>query len=99
MKTYLIRAWKIIEHKHNDWKLEIVGDGSDKERFISLAQKLELKNILFYKSTNNITKYLRRATISILPSLFKGMPLSIIEAKSQGCAVISTKTTGRKILD
>ncbi|WP_289994182.1 glycosyltransferase [Photorhabdus laumondii] len=94
----LIRSWKIIEPKHNDWKLEIVGDGADKERFISLAQKLELKNILFYESTNNITQYLRRATISVLPSLFEGFGLSLIEARSQGCAVISTKTTGGKKL-
>ncbi|ETS31902.1 hypothetical protein BB987_17395 [Photorhabdus temperata] len=94
----LIKAWQIIESKHNDWKLEIVGDGVDKEKFISLAQKLELKNILFYESTNDVMKYLRRATISVLPSLFEGMPLSIIEAKSQGCAIISTKTTGGKQL-
>ncbi len=94
----LIKAWQIIEPKHNDWKLEIIGDGIDKEKFILLAKKLELRNILFYESTHNITKYLRRAAISVLPSLFEGMPLSIIEAKSQGCAVISTKTTGGKKL-
>ncbi|ASV32932.1 hypothetical protein CJJ18_00935 [Candidatus Williamhamiltonella defendens] len=94
----LIKAWKIIEPKHKNWKLQIVGDGSDKEECISLAQNLELKNISFYESTNDIVKYLRRSTISILPSLFEGMGLSILEAKSQGCAVISTKTSGGKKL-
>ncbi|MDC9620348.1 glycosyltransferase [Xenorhabdus sp. XENO-7] len=94
----LIKAWELIESKHHDWKLEIIGDGADKKEFILLAKKLGLKNIYFHKSTNNVVHYFRQTTISVLPSLFEGLPLSIIEAKSQGCAVISTKTNGGKKL-
>ncbi|CDL84103.1 glycosyltransferase [Xenorhabdus szentirmaii] len=94
----LIKAWGIIEEKYEDWKLEIIGDGHDKKEFIELSENLKLKNISFFESTNNITHYFRRATISVLPSLFEGLPLSIIEAKSQGCAVISTRTNGGKKL-
>ncbi|SFU86673.1 glycosyltransferase [Xenorhabdus koppenhoeferi] len=94
----LIKAWSIIESKHQDWKLDIIGDGDDKKEFIKLSKSLKLENISFFESTNDIANYFRRATISVLPSLFEGLPLSIIEAKSQGCAVISTKTNGGKKL-
>ncbi|MDE9466105.1 glycosyltransferase [Xenorhabdus bovienii] len=94
----LIKAWKLIESNHHDWKLKIIGDGSNKEDFISLTKELRLQNVEFYNSTNNVEKYLRESTICVLPSLFEGFGLSLIEAKSQGCSVISTKTSGGKKL-
>ena len=90
----LIQSWKSIENKHPDWKLFIVGDGKDKSSFESLVDTLSLRNIAFYPSTNNITHYLRESDISVLPSLFEGFGLSLIEARSQGCALISTRTNG-----
>lgn len=90
----LIQSWKSIENKHPDWKLFIVGDGKDKSSFESLVDILNLRNITFYPSTNNVTHYLRESDISVLPSLFEGFGLSLIEARSQGCALISTKTNG-----
>lgn len=90
----LVKAWKKIENK--DWELIIVGDGKDKDKFISLSNELQVKNIKFFKSENDIKPYLIDSTISVLPSLFEGMPMSIIEAKSQGCVVIATKTNGGK---
>lgn len=92
----LIKAWKKIENK--DWQLIIVGDGKDKDKFISLSNELNIKNIKFIKSKNDIKPYLIDSTINVLPSLFDGMPMSIIEAKSQGCVVIATKTNGGKRL-
>ena len=96
----VIKSWKKIESEHPDWKLSIIGDGKDKTNFITLASELNLRNISFLPSTNDISKYLKETTISVLPSLFEGMPMSIIEARSQGCALVSTSTNGGiKLID
>ncbi|MEG0279240.1 MAG: glycosyltransferase [Morganella sp. (in: enterobacteria)] len=96
----LIKAWHRIEDKYTDWKLQIIGDGKDKQSFEKLADSLKIKRVTFIPATNDICDYLKETEISVLPSLFEGMPMSIIEARSQGCALISTKTNGgKKLID
>ncbi|WGM03805.1 glycosyltransferase [Arsenophonus nasoniae] len=92
----LIKSWAKIDKK--DWTLKIVGDGIDKKEFIHLSEKLKLKNIIFLEQTNNVEYHLKNSTISVLPSLFEGFGLSIIESMSQGAIIISTKTDGGKKL-
>ncbi|MCD9526050.1 glycosyltransferase [Photobacterium carnosum] len=94
----LVNAWKLLSHEFSEWKLEIIGDGADKSDFEFFVNENNIQNITFYPATNNIIGYLDRASISVLPSLFEGMPMSIIEAKARGCAIISTKTNGGKRL-
>lgn len=90
----LIKAWKLLENKYIAWKLQIVGDGKDKEEFIELAQKLKLKNIEFKNSTQTPEEYYRKSKVFVLPSLFEGMPMVILEASFFENIVISSKTAG-----
>ena len=96
----LIKAWVNIEVKFPDWKLQIVGDGKDKEEFIKLAKALNLKNIDFLPAATDVKPYYEKAKIFVIPSLFEGMPMTILEAMSCKCCVVSSKTAGGvKLID
>ena len=90
----LIKAWSKIQSDTNDWKLQIIGDGRDKKKFLKLAHELNLSNIEFLDSNKNVKSFYEKAKIFVIPSLFEGMPMTILEAMACSCVVISTKTAG-----
>lgn len=90
----LIKAWKNIEHDVKDWQLYIVGDGEDKIEFIKLAEQNNIINIKFIDGTNDVKKFYEQAKIFIIPSVYEGFGLTITEAMSCKCCVISSKTDG-----
>jgi glycosyltransferase involved in cell wall biosynthesis len=96
----LIYAWERIKNDVRDWKLQIVGDGKDKEKFIKLVEKLDMQNIEFIKGTTDIKPLYKKAKIFVIPSIAEGMPMTIMEAMACKCCVISTKTGGgKKLID
>lgn len=75
----LIKAWNMLEKKHNDWYVKIVGDGNDKERLKELVSKYNLKNIEFCGSRDPLNLY-KEAKLLCLTSNSEGFPLVILEA-------------------
>lgn len=89
---YLIEAFKMCEN--SGWRLDIVGDGPEKEVLGELAKGD--KNIVFHGFQTNINPYLAKAKIFVLPSLTENFPLALIEAMSVGKACISTNCLAGK---
>jgi len=90
----LIKSWSILGTKTNNWKLQIIGDGEDKEEFRKLAKKLDLNNIEFLDSTTDVKAFYKKAKVFVIPSLVEGFGMTIIEAMACKCTVISSKTAG-----
>ena len=88
---YLIKACKLINDKHINFKLSILGDGPDKSKLIELSEQLGIKNkINFLGYVKNPLKYLKNSDIFVLSSLVEGMPNVLIEAMMCGCSIVST---------
>lgn len=83
---FLLEAFKMCEH--TGWRLDIVGDGPEKEALEALANGD--KDIVFHGFQTNINPYLAKAKIFVLPSLTENFPLALIEAMSVGKACVST---------
>ncbi len=76
--------------KLKDWKLEIIGDGVNKEKLINLATKLGIsESVIFLGKKKEVIHYLNRCSIFVLPSLTEGFPNVLCEAMATGCAVVS----------
>ena len=76
---------RLLKEK-TDFQVLLLGDG---ELFQDIQNQAEsrnlLKNITFLGSVPNVNEYLQASDIFILPSLYEGLPVSLIEAQSTGC--------------
>lgn len=93
----LIKAWKDISRIYPDWKLRIVGHGSKetRDRLAGLAEET-INSIEFVPYTSNIEPEYQNASIFVLSSRYEGWGLVMIEAMSQGCAVVACDYHGRQ---
>jgi glycosyltransferase involved in cell wall biosynthesis len=77
--------------KNYNWKLELWGEGPDKEYLIDLVNYYELsKNIFFMGYTKDIIEVWKSNQMLILPSHNEGTPLVILETMMCGRAVFTT---------
>ena len=73
-----------------DYKLNIIGLGDLEEQIKDLCKERKNCQFLGYKAQEEIIPYLREARFTILPSLFEGLPISMLEAMSCGVIPIAT---------
>lgn len=75
-----------------DWKLQIIGDGNEKNNLEKFVEENQLQErIIFYgtKTSEEILKLLRRSKIFGFTSLKEALPTVLLEAMFCGNAIIS----------
>lgn len=87
----ILKAWKCISEKYPDWCLKIIGDGEDRARLESMADKKNLKRIEFTGRTNP-KPYYEKSKILLLTSNHEGTPMVIQEAMSYGVVPVVMKS-------
>ena len=75
----LLNIWKLVYKQHMDWKLIIIGDGSEKSFYENYSRKLQLDNIEFVGACDP-TAYYEKAKIICLTSSHEGFGMAITEA-------------------
>ena len=83
--TDFMRAWKMVEQYHPDWKAEIVGDGKDMQMLKEQSQKMNIHSLTFVGYKTEVSSYYKRARIVCLTSWYEGWPMVISEGMSYGC--------------
>ena len=98
--SLLINALKMLEDKIN-FVLFIIGEGELKEDLIKLAKELNLeKRIKFLGNQNDIPAILRTCDMYLLPSLWEGLSISLLEAISTGIPIVATDVgSNKKVLE
>ncbi|MDR0454378.1 MAG: glycosyltransferase family 4 protein [Deferribacteraceae bacterium] len=87
---HLIHAWKKAIPEIPQWKLLIVGDGEKRGKLESLAKRLHIsKSVLFVGEVKNVQPYYKKAAFFVMSSMYEGLPVSLIEAVSNGLPLIS----------
>lgn len=86
----LINAWKIINNRHPEWELLIIGEGECK----SALQKQIVQNklegaIKIHPFTSQITEEYLKSSIFVLASRYEGFGLVLAEAMACGVPCIS----------
>lgn len=93
----LIQAWDKIALKYPDWKLRIVGDGSPASiEYLKGFAHDSAGQMEFAPFTKDIVDEYRKASVFVMSSRYEGWGLVMIEAMSQGCAVIACDYKGRQ---
>ena len=93
----LLRAIKNLESKKikNKFKLLIVGDGELRSKLERLTTNLQLENLVrFEGAQKDVNKYFSQSDIFVLPSIWEGFGIVILEAFSAKLAVIASNIEG-----
>jgi glycosyltransferase involved in cell wall biosynthesis len=86
-----IEAMASIKKYRPNAGLVIVGDGPERTRLEKLAAQLGIsKNVIFEGWQNNIFSYYKTADVLVLPSLYEGYGMAVVEASLAGCPVVMT---------
>ena len=85
----LLSVWSMIEDRHPDWTLNLLGDGDEEDKLRCMAEKMGLKRVNFLGFSNNPQQYYDRASIVCLTSTYEGWPMVQLEAQANGCATIA----------
>jgi glycosyltransferase involved in cell wall biosynthesis len=92
---YLFRSVPIILRKIPETRFVLVGDGHLREYLEELASSLGITNaITFLGFRSDVADIVRASDLFVLPSIFEGLPLSLIEAMACGKAVVATNVDG-----
>ncbi|SFN78765.1 Glycosyltransferase involved in cell wall bisynthesis [Pseudobutyrivibrio sp. UC1225] len=98
---HLIRALSKLKERDVNFKLFILGEGSERSYYEELVKRMKLDNeVIFLGFCNNPFAILAHAKLYVLPSLFEGMGNTLIEALACGIPCISTdhESGAREIL-
>jgi len=90
--TYLLQAVPAILAKHPGTVFLIVGDGDLRGELERTTADLGLGDrVIFTGFRSDVADILRILDVYVLPSLFEGTPLGLLEAMLTGKAVVATK--------
>ncbi len=93
---YLVRAFKIVKEKVPDARLFLGGYGPEEKNLKRLAKDLRVRDISFLGplGRSEMAGYLKACSVFALPSTSEGFPLTIVEAMTSGCPIVSTNVRG-----
>lgn len=84
-QSFLIRLMPRVLCKRPNARLLLLGDGEDKQMLEALVQSLGLEEkVTFTGNVRNVAEYLSAMDVFVFPSLYEGMPLSILEVQANG---------------
>ncbi len=88
---YMIRAIPFIIKYYPKIRYLIVGDGILKNTLINEAKRLKIdKYIIFAGIRKDIDRILQITDIFVMPSLWEGLPLALLEAMANSVPVVAT---------
>ncbi len=86
----LIRAWMDVARAHPDWKLRIYGGGDQRANLLEQIESSGLRDQVSLMGTSRkLPKELAKGSIFVLSSRYEGFGMVLLEAMSQGLAVVS----------
>lgn len=88
-QSYLLELMPRILEKRPEAKLLLLGEGSDRPVLEEKIAELHLQNhVIMTGNVMNVADYLCAMDVFAFPSLYEGMPLSIIEVQANGLPCI-----------
>jgi glycosyltransferase involved in cell wall biosynthesis len=92
---YLLEAVAKIVDRRQDFRILLVGEGARREELQSMATRLGIANrVVFAGFQSDVVGHYVAMDVMVLPSLYEGLPLCVIEAMAMEKPVIATEVDG-----
>lgn len=91
---YLFEALSLIRNELKNVEVRIVGDGVMRDELENQARDMQLDNVSFLGSRNDISELLSQSDIFVHPTTSDTLPISFIEAMFSGQAILTTNCGG-----
>ena len=86
----LIEAWHILSPEFPDWRLDIIGDGEERDKLQHLIRFYHLEEqVTLASPTKSIDKVYLDASVLAMSSRYEGLPMVLIEAQAFGLPIVS----------
>ena len=93
--TMLIKAFVLAHKRQPDIELFMYGDGLLKNKMEELVDNLHANSYIhFCGITSNAYSVMSKFDVFLLPSLWEGLPMTLIEAMGTGLPIITTRVGG-----
>lgn len=95
---FLLDIFKSILNKNSNYKLILVGSGTLENELKEYSKKLNIKDkVLFLGNRNDINKILNCFDIIVFPSIYEGLPISLVESQANGLKIIASDTISKEV--
>jgi glycosyltransferase involved in cell wall biosynthesis len=92
---YLIEAIASIVPRYPDLHVLFIGDGDLREELQAQVKRLILDDhIHFLGKRHDVPELLAASDLFVLPSLWEGLPMSLLEAMAAGLPIVATEVSG-----
>lgn len=93
--AYLLQAMPLILKRFPDLSLVIAGEGNLLKALKKEAQELRIDNHVYFLGPRlDMPELLKLFDIYVLPSLWEGLPIALLEAMAAGCPIVATEVGG-----
>lgn len=96
--SFLIRVFKKMEEKHKNSKLLLVGDGPLRGEIEKEVKELNLEEkVIFAGIRSDVSDLMSGMDAFLLPSLFEGVPVTVVEACCSGLPVLLSNSLPKDV--
>lgn len=87
----IIELFERVHKTHKDTKLILIGNGPLRKKIENVVYSKGLNNsVKFVGEVDNVSDYLMAMDCFILPSVFEGLPIAMLEAEATGLPVFAS---------
>lgn len=92
---FLLEAAALLKEQGLRLTYRFAGEGSERESLQRIAYRLGLRDeVLFLGFVSDIPTFLSSVDIFVLPSLYEGLGIAVLEAMAAGKPVVASRTGG-----
>lgn len=100
----LVKIYSVLLNNHSDWVLDIIGDGSERERLERFIDKHDLKDKIVlhgFQNKDYIDKVMQKSSIYIMTSYTESFGIVLLEAMSHGlpCVAFDSAEGARDLIN
>lgn len=95
---FLIEIFSKLHERNNKYKLFIIGNGELEEKIKEQIKALNLeKNIIMLGVRKDVNEILQAMNLFVFPSLYEGLPVTLVEAQGAGLKCFISDTVTKEI--